>query len=67
MHVDVTLDAHFQVFENLHTYMQSLSKLEDMKPSRLYPGHGPVIANGVEKIQQYISHREERERQVWGR
>ena len=44
--------------------MESLSKLEDMKPSLLYPGHGPMVTNGVAKIQQYISHRMERERQV---
>ena len=44
--------------------MESLSKLEHMKPSLLYPGHGPVVTNGVAKIQQYISHRMERERQV---
>ena len=44
--------------------MESLSKLEDMKPSLLYPGHGPMVTNGVAKIQPYISHRMERERQV---
>jgi len=44
--------------------MESLSKLEHMKPSLLYPGHGPVVTNGVAKIQQYISHRMDRERQV---
>ena len=53
-----------KVFEDLHTYMQSLSKLQSLSPTLLYPGHGPIVRKGAEKIQQYIDHRMERERQV---
>ena len=44
--------------------MQSLAKIKDLSPTLLYPGHGPVITNAMEKIQQYIDHRNKREKQV---
>eukprot|EP01034_Spumella_vulgaris_P023994 gene23994-30281_t len=31
---------------------------------RIYPGHGPVIADPLQKINEYIEHREAREQQV---
>lgn len=52
------------MFENLHAYMRSLAHLKTLCPTVLYPGHGPMVSNGVEKIAEYISHRNERERQV---
>ena len=53
-----------KVFENLKDYMDSLSILVSLKPQRLYPGHGPVVANGMDTIREYIKHRNEREKQV---
>ncbi|KAK2580046.1 hypothetical protein KPH14_012330 [Odynerus spinipes] len=37
---------------------------EDMEPSVIYPGHGPVIENPVPRIKHYIQHRQQREEQI---
>lgn len=52
------------VFEDLHTYMMSLEKMKDLKPAVIFPAHGSVITNPVEKIQSYVSHRLKREKQI---
>lgn len=44
--------------------MSSLRRLSSLSPSLLYPGHGPVVTDAVSKIQQYLDHRDERERQA---
>ena len=44
--------------------MKSLERLVSFKPDVLYPGHGPVIHDAVNKIQMYIDHRNMRERQI---
>jgi len=49
---------------NLGQYMISLEHLLVSDPGRLYPAHGPVIANGRAKLREYIDHRLERERQI---
>ena len=53
-----------KVFENLYDYMRSLEKLLELRPCRLYPGHGPVVEDGSDLIGHYLQHRAERERQV---
>ena len=53
-----------QRFESLLPYMKSLGRLLTLSPSLLYPGHGPVVTDPVTRIQQYIEHRELRERQA---
>ncbi|XP_022288500.2 endoribonuclease LACTB2-like [Crassostrea virginica] len=52
------------VFEDLHTYMQSLKKMNDLNPSIIYPAHGSVISKPSEKIQYFINHRLQREKQI---
>eukprot|EP01099_Mayorella_cantabrigiensis_P002568 TRINITY_DN211_c0_g1_i1.p1 TRINITY_DN211_c0_g1~~TRINITY_DN211_c0_g1_i1.p1 ORF type:complete len:159 (+),score=43.36 TRINITY_DN211_c0_g1_i1:32-508(+) len=41
-----------------------LNHLLEISASQMYPGHGMHISAPTEKIQQYISHRQEREQQI---
>ncbi|CAD6198262.1 unnamed protein product [Caenorhabditis auriculariae] len=61
---DCILGEGTTVFEDLHDYMGSLQKIKGLQPSRIYPGHGPVIDNVDAKVDEYIGHREKREREI---
>lgn len=45
-------------------YLDSLHRILALDIERIYPGHGPLIADPAGKIREYIEHRMERERQV---
>ena len=45
-------------------YLASLAKLAAVGPSRLHPAHGPVIVDGVLRLQQYQAHRLMREKRI---
>ena len=45
-------------------YLTSLARMEKLRLSRIAPGHGDVIDEPRPRIQEYIAHRRERERQV---
>jgi glyoxylase-like metal-dependent hydrolase (beta-lactamase superfamily II) len=45
-------------------YLDSLQLLLDLRPRRLYPGHGPLVTDAVARVQGYLAHRREREGQV---
>jgi glyoxylase-like metal-dependent hydrolase (beta-lactamase superfamily II) len=45
-------------------YMASLRRVSRLDVDMIYPGHGPAIPNGNERIAQYISHRERREQDI---
>jgi glyoxylase-like metal-dependent hydrolase (beta-lactamase superfamily II) len=47
-------------------YLRSLSVLLDYDLERLYPGHGPAVDDAAAKVDEYIDHRHQRERQVLG-
>lgn len=49
---------------DLGDYMRSLERLLAEAPNQIYPAHGPRIDRGVAKIEEYIAHRRERERQI---
>ena len=49
---------------DLADYMASLRRVQALRPQRIYPAHGAVIEDAAGKIQEYIDHRLERERQI---
>lgn len=49
---------------SLRAYLASLERLAELRPSRAFPGHGPIIEQPVDLIREYIEHRRLRERQV---
>ncbi len=65
---DVVLGAGTTIIPDetgdLGQYMDSLRRLLALDVEKIYPAHGPVIKDAKRKIQEYISHRELRERQV---
>ncbi|KDO20175.1 hypothetical protein SPRG_14523 [Saprolegnia parasitica CBS 223.65] len=44
--------------------MASLRALRACNPTRLYPGHGPVVEKAVDTIDMYLSHRQKREDEI---
>lgn len=58
------------VFEDLGAYMASLAKMREIpdftNESRIYPGHGEVVEDGRAKVEEYISHRRQREEEILG-
>ncbi len=49
---------------SLLEYLASLQRLAGLEPLVAWPGHGEVIDAPVQRIADYLAHREERERQV---
>jgi len=45
-------------------YLRSLRRLRDLDAAVIYPGHGPAVFRVREKLDEYLYHRVERERQV---
>lgn len=49
---------------DLRAYLASLQRIRDLRPRRLWPGHGPVIDDPSRVIDEYIEHRKVREAQI---
>jgi glyoxylase-like metal-dependent hydrolase (beta-lactamase superfamily II) len=45
-------------------YIAQLARLRDLPVTTLYPAHGPAIPDGPRKLDEYIVHRQQRERWV---
>jgi glyoxylase-like metal-dependent hydrolase (beta-lactamase superfamily II) len=66
---DTVLDGMFSVVNparggDMALYLASLARLEKLRLTRVCPGHGDVIDEPRARIQEYISHRADRERQI---
>lgn len=61
---DCILGMGTSIFANLSSYMSSLHRLAALRPTKIYPAHGPMIEDGPERIQTYITHRLTREKQI---
>lgn len=61
---DCILGEGTTVFEDLHDYMNSLQKIKGLQPKRIYPGHGPVVEQCEDKVNEYIGHRMKREEEI---
>jgi endoribonuclease LACTB2 len=46
---------------DMSVYLASLDKLIGLRPSVIYPAHGPAILDGPGKLREYIVHRKNRE------
>jgi glyoxylase-like metal-dependent hydrolase (beta-lactamase superfamily II) len=49
---------------SMSDYLASLRKVSGLDIDVIYPGHGPAIRNGNERVGQYIEHRERRARDI---
>ena len=49
---------------SLKAYLASLQRIRALKPRRLLPGHGPIVDDPTSLIDEYLAHRESRERQI---
>ena len=49
---------------DMSAYVRSLRRMLDLEPKTIYPGHGPVIFTPRGKLEYYLWHRDNRERQV---
>jgi glyoxylase-like metal-dependent hydrolase (beta-lactamase superfamily II) len=45
-------------------YLRSLRRMQELDPRVIYPGHGPIVLDARAKLDEYVSHRGDRERQV---
>jgi len=51
---------------DMDAYLESLSRLERLRLTRLYPAHGDVIMEPRARVREYLDHRQARERQILG-
>jgi len=66
---DTVLDGMYSVVNparggDMAVYLKTLERLKKLRLSRIAPGHGDVIEEPKAKLDDYLSHRKQREQQV---
>jgi glyoxylase-like metal-dependent hydrolase (beta-lactamase superfamily II) len=65
---DTVLDGTTSVITpdggDMAAYLTTLDRLAALRPRRIYPGHGGVIGDAVDRIEMYAAHRRAREAEV---
>lgn len=64
---DNVLGEGSTVFNDLSQYINSLNRMIGLckkQKTRIYPGHGPLIEDAIERINVYIQHRQDREDEI---
>ncbi|MFI5053531.1 MAG: MBL fold metallo-hydrolase, partial [Acidimicrobiia bacterium] len=66
---DTVLDGMYSVVSparggDMAEYLRTLSRVEKLRLTRLAPGHGHAIDDPKPRVQDYLAHRAQRERQV---
>lgn len=51
---------------DMAAYLRSLAAMRRLAPRVIYPGHGPAVWAARSKLDEYLGHRAERERQILG-
>ena len=51
---------------DMREYLRSLERLRDLAPRTLFPAHGSPTQGAVEKLDEYLAHRRQREQLVLG-
>jgi ribonuclease/clavin/mitogillin len=54
----------FVTFQDLTQYIGTLKRIQRLDPARLYPGHGDIVYNCIQKIDQYLSQRMAKEKKI---
>tara|TARA_Y100001970_G_scaffold46609_1_gene58832 strand:- start:23360 stop:24877 length:1518 start_codon:yes stop_codon:yes gene_type:complete len=49
---------------DMNEYLNGLERLRALKPSLLFPGHGPMVANPTRLLDHYLKHRKKRHSRV---
>lgn len=49
---------------DLAQYLRSLRRMLELRPRTIYPGHGPVVLRAIDKLEEYLAHREDREQEI---
>ncbi len=61
---DTVLGSSTSTVQDLYSYMRSLALIQRFKPSIICPAHGKIVSDARLWVDEYVNHRNMRERQV---